>query len=123
MAGGAPARARGGRLDVMDNCLTHALDQLTARGGYLAARSSAHWPVLHVLHVAADGQITHLVPPAPLRRPVQALAGFAGVVRRADDAALARPLPVGALVISAWLFALGATAWGLRRALRRLLRR
>lgn len=101
------------------NCLSFVLDRLVSTGGYGAFRGSDHsgWG-LHVLHISPEG-VAHYAPGAPLDNPAQSLMGFDGVAwdRELTDA---KPVSVRAIVISAWIFALGATAWALARRWRRM---
>ena len=96
------------------NCLSTVLDRLVTDGGYGAFRGSSHsdWG-LHVLHISPQG-VAHYAPGATLDNPAQALAGFDGLWwdRELDDP---RPVTVRAIVVSAWIFALGATAWAIAR--------
>ena len=100
------------------NCLTETLDRLVTDGGYFAARGSAHstWG-MHVLHISPEG-VAHYAPGATLDSPARALAGFDGLWwdRELDDP---RPVPVRAVVVSAWLLAIGATGWVVGRLWRR----
>lgn len=102
------------------NCLSTVLDRLVTDGGYGAFRGSSHsdWG-LHALHISPQG-VAHYAPGATPDGPAlpQGLAGFDGVWWDAelDDA---RPVRVRAIVVSAWIFALGATAWAVARLWRR----
>ena len=101
------------------NCLSHVLDRLATAGGYGAFRRSATNPyALHVLHISADG-ISHYAPGATLDHPARALMGFDGAHwdRELTDA---KPVRVRAIVISAWIFAFGATAWAVARLWERI---
>jgi hypothetical protein len=104
--------------------LSHTLDRLHDEGGYMAVRLSGNtgsW--LHALHVSADGEISNYRPAAPLRHPLVALTGFEGEASSGDDVALAKPVPLRAIWISALVLALGATAWAVGRWARAALRR
>lgn len=100
-----------------DNCLTATLDLLVDRGGYGAFRVSPHsrWG-LHALHIGPEG-LSHFTPGATLDNPSEALFGFDGVWWDRD---LHDPKPptVRAVVVSAWIFAITATFWAIRRRLR-----
>lgn len=100
------------------NCLTYALDRWHLDGGYFECRRSSHWGIAHALHRGVGGEITSYVPPHKLRKPTQSLVGFEGDVALSDDAAKALPMTVLGIVVSAWIFALGATAWALWRSIR-----
>lgn len=96
------------------NCLTKVLDRCHEQGGYFIARQSAHTNLtMHILHAGPEG-LWHYAPGATLAHPVQALIGFDGVVWDRDMAD-APPMPLRAIVLSAWLLAFGVTAWSLRR--------
>ena len=103
---------------IPSNCLSHTLDRLATAGGYGAFRGSDHsrWG-LHVLHIGAEG-VSHYAPGATLDCPAQSLMGFDGLVwdRELADA---KPVRVRAIVISAWIFALGSTAWAIARLFKR----
>lgn len=96
------------------NCLSTVLDRLASEGGYGAFRGSSHsdWG-LHALHISPQG-LAHYAPGATLDHPALALAGFDGIWwdRELADA---RPVKVRAIVVSAWIFALGATVWAIKR--------
>jgi hypothetical protein len=100
------------------NCLTAVLDRLVKQGGYACFRGSDHstWG-MHALHVSPEG-LAHYTPGATLDKPSDALMGFDGIWwdRELADA---KPVPVRAIVVSAWIFALGATAWAIGRMLKR----
>lgn len=68
--------------------------------------------------IAADPALQALVPGATLDHPAQALAGFDGVWwdMEIDDP---RPVAVRAIVVGAWMLALGATAWAAGRLWRK----
>lgn len=102
------------------NCLTDALDRLHDLGGYVGVRRSEHWPVAHALHVTREGRIASYAPPGKLDHPLQALAGFEGELHDDDPAALAQPMSIAGIVVSAWLCAFGATIWAISRGLRRI---
>ena len=97
------------------NCLSRALDILHAEGGYFIARKSANRETLHAGNVTHEG-LQHYSPGAPLAHRWSALMGFDGVSwdREVSDAP---PVSKRGIVISAWIFALGATAWGIHRAI------
>ena len=101
------------------NCLSTVLDRLVSQGGYGAFRGSSHsrWG-LHVLHISAEG-VSHYAPGATLDHPAEALMGFDGVAwdRELADA---KPVAIKAIVISAWIFALGATAWAVSKLWERI---
>ena len=96
------------------NCLSTVLDRLVTDGGYGAFRGSSHssWG-MHVLHISPHG-VAHYAPGATLDHPAQALAGFDGLWWDAelDDGA---HRDRARIVVSAWIFALGATAWAIAR--------
>ena len=52
------------------NCLTRSLDLLHEKGGWFAARASAHseWG-MHAIHIDRDDQITSYVPNPELYNP------------------------------------------------------
>lgn len=58
--------------------------------------------------------ITHYVPHRDLDKPLQSLWGFDGEVRMGDDA-IRGPMPLLGIVVGAWLLALGATGWAIKR--------
>ena len=95
------------------NCLSHAFDRLHEVGGYLVFRCSAHWGLPHAMHFGEQG-LSSFVPHRKLQHPVVSLLGFEGCPKDYD---LANPLPVPlhGIVIGAWVMAIGATAWVLRR--------
>ena len=66
------------------NCLTRSLDLLHEKGGWFAARASAHseWG-MHAIHIDRDGRVTSYVPPEPLLHPSLSLSGFDGDDRHA----------------------------------------
>ena len=99
------------------NCLTRSLDLLHEKGGWFAARASVYseWG-MHAIHIDRDGRVTSYVPPAPLLHPVLSLSGFAGDDRHADYPLNARPVPLKMIVVSAWILAIGATLWAVKRA-------
>lgn len=101
------------------NCLSYVLDRLATAGGYGAFRHSDHsgWG-MHVLHISAEG-VAHYAPGATLDHPAEALMGFDGV-EWDRELADAKPVSVRAIVISAWIFALGATAWGISKLWERI---
>jgi hypothetical protein len=101
------------------NCLTHAFDKLHAEGGYLKACASRWWDVCHALHESRDGRVTSYVPPGKLPTPLHAIIGFRGEVVEGHDPEHARPMSRLGIVVSAWIFALGATAWAIGRMLKR----
>ena len=96
------------------NCLAYALARWHTDGGALRIVRSRHWGMPHVLHEAQDGTVTHYVPPRELANPLQSLWGFDGEVRTGDTE-MRGPIPLLGIVIGAWLLALGATGWGLKR--------
>lgn len=100
------------------NCLSLALDRWHESGGWLGCRRSKYWTVGHVVYVSPEGRIESYVPPGELAHPLQALVGFEAELREFDPPELARPIPISGIVWSAWLFALGATGWGVSRAWR-----
>ena len=75
------------------NCLSAVLDRLVSQGGYGVFRGSSHsdWG-LRAPHISPEG-LAHYAP----------------------GAALDRPVTVRAIVVSAWIFVLGATAWAIDR--------
>lgn len=95
------------------NCLSFALTRWHEHGGYLVLRKSAARATPHVLWVGDEG-LQHYSPGAPLGHPVHALIGYDGVTwdREMTDAP---PVPLRGIVIGAWLLALGATGWALKR--------
>lgn len=97
------------------NCLSRALDILHTEGGYFIARKSSNRETLHAGNVTHEG-LQHYSPGAPLPHRWSALMGFDGVVwdREVADAP---PVSKRGIVVSAWIFALGATAWSIHRAI------
>ena len=75
------------------NCLAHALDLWHEDGGYIVLRKSAARTTPHVLHIGDEGRQRYS-PGAPLGHPA---------------------VPIRGIVVGAWLLALGATGWGLKR--------
>lgn len=100
------------------NCLTRSLDLLHENGGWFAARASVHseWG-MHAIHIDRDGRVTSYVPPEPLLHPSLSLSGFDGDDRHADYPRNARPTPLKMIVVSAWILAIGATLWAIKRAI------
>lgn len=90
---------------------TSSQTAVTALSGPVRTRTRG----LHALHISPQG-LAHYAPGATLDHPAQTLAGFDGVRwgTELDDAR-----PVRASVVSAWIFALGATVWALSRLWRR----
>ena len=101
------------------NCLSYALNRWHRDGGYFECRRSSHWFAAHALHRSAAGEVTSYTPPGRLAKPTESLIGFSGVVVAGDDATHARPMSVLGVVVSAWVLALGATAWAIGMAFRR----
>ncbi len=100
------------------NCLAYALDRWHLDGGYFECRRSSHWGIAHALHRSVDGEVTSYVPPQALRKPAQSLVGFEGDVALGDDVGRALPMSVLGIVASAWILAIGATAWAVGRVFR-----
>jgi len=102
-------------------CLFYALDQWHQDGGYLMLRRSAHWCIPHVLHMSADGVLTHFTPDADLVHPVASLFGFDGNVRT-QDATAARPMGMLCMGAGTVLLVLLGTVWVARTGVRLLYR-
>ena len=96
------------------NCLAYALNAWHEHGGALRVVRSTHWGMPHAQHEAQDGTITHYVPPRTLGKPIQSLLGFNGRVRTGDNG-VRGPMPLLGIVVGAWLLALGATGWAMKR--------
>ena len=99
----------------MNNCLTHSLDRWCDQHGYvLLSRKSAHWSVAHVMHIDSIGHLTSYGPEKDLNHPLSALFGFDGVIKDYDPSP-APPMTPNGILVSAWLFAIGATIWRIKR--------
>jgi len=102
------------------NCVTTTLDLLTSQGGRFVAVGSRRSPLMHVWHEAADGMVTRYEPDAPLRHWTHALGGYPGHTV-ANAQMQARPITAWQLVASAWVLALTASAWAVKRWVRNIL--
>jgi hypothetical protein len=100
-------------------CLWYALDKWHSEGGYLVFRKSTHWFIPHVLHLSADkGQLSHFVPPDPLKKPWHSVAGFQGIIVL-DDNQAARPMTLPGMFVGTLLLMLLGAAWVVRKWYRR----
>lgn len=100
------------------NCLTHALDQLVEKGGYISFRKSHNWNVLHAIWQDRYRQrLTSYVPPHPLDCAWYSIGGFEGSVKEYDECSDEKITPNG-IVVSAFLFFWLALWWRIKRSFR-----
>jgi hypothetical protein len=65
------------------------------------------------MHLNSLGYLTSYAPENKLGHPAEALFGFDGVVGDSDPSP-APPMSVRGIVVSAWLFAIGASLWAVK---------
>jgi hypothetical protein len=82
-------------------------------------RRSVHWCIPHVLHMSADGVLTHFTPDADLVHPVASLFGFDGNVRT-QDATPARPMSMLCMGAGTVLLVVLGMVWGVRTGFKTL---
>lgn len=100
-------------------CLSHALDLLVERGGWLSLCRSHHWDVLHAVWQSPDrSEMSSYVPPDELGAPWHAVSGYEGYEHDSYDAGDRRITPNG-VVLSAALFLVLAVWWWVARAITR----
>lgn len=93
------------------NCLFHALDIVTAKGGYICFSMSKKWEIQHAGNYDnLANEFSAFVPPAPLERPWHSVLGFDGSAV-VGDAEYRKPMPpkimwrgIMALVLGFWIW-------------------